>query len=456
MPLRKNLKFFMVNNMKILQTISLPELTNWSVRYLLDFSFNYNEDFDLMPIGQFLTRNRNLVNIQDDETYQRVTVRAKNKGVCLRDTEIGKKIGTKKQYTVSSGQFIISKIDARNGAMGLIPDDLDGAIVTNDFPTFIVDNNRINSQFLLLLTTAKTFINFAQSCSSGTTNRQRINIEQFLNIKIPLPSIGEQNKIIVNYNTKTQLAKKQKTKAKQLELDINNYLFEVLGIERLKKRQKQLLQIINYSKLDRWDNSKAFTLKSKYPVKRVSEILIDISTGTTPPTTRKEYFDNGTINFYTPADLTDKMYLEKSERKVTQLAIDERKARKFKKNTLLFVGIGSTVGKVGIIKNGFATSNQQITGLSLDFTIVDIEFVYFYFNNFINITTKEKTQATIPIVNQNKILNIPIPIPPIEIQEEIATQITDLKQQIQDLKNQAEQNQAKAIKEFEQEIFITD
>jgi type I restriction enzyme S subunit len=207
--------------------------------------------------------------------------------------------------------------------------------------------------------------------------------------------------------------------------------------------------------LDRWDNSKTFTLKAKYPIKRVNEILSNISTGTTPPTARKEYFDNGTINFYTPADLTGRMYLEESERKVTQLAIDDRKARKFGKDTLLFVGIGSTVGKVGIIKNEYATSNQQITGLQLNLTIADIEFVYFYFNNFINITTKEKTQATIPIVNQNKILNIPIPIPPIEIQREISSHITDLKIRIKDLKNEAEKNQTKAIKEFEQKIFTT-
>ncbi len=443
----------MNENMKILHTVSLLELTNWSVRYLLDFSFNYNESFGLMPIGQLLTRNRKLVNIQDNETYQRVTVRAKNKGVCLRDTKIGTKIGTKKQYTVSSGQFILSKIDARNGAMGLIPDDLDGAIVTNDFPTFLVDNTRINSQFLVLLTTTKIFIKFAQTCSSGTTNRQRINIEQFLNIKIPLPSLEEQNQIVANYNTKIEKANQQEKKAKQLVLEIKNYLFEVLGMEQLEEKKQQLLQIINYSKLDTWGNFKGLTLKSKYPVKKIGEILINISTGTTPPTARKEYFDNGNVNFYTPADLTDKMYLEESGRKVTQLAVNERKARKFKKNTLLFVGIGSTIGKVGIIKNKFATSNQQITGLSLNSSIVDIEFIYFYFNNFIDITTKEKTQATIPIVNQNKILNIPIPIPPIEIQNEIANHILSIKEQIKDLKTQAKHNRTQAIKEFEQKIF---
>ena len=36
-------------------------------------------------------------------------------------------------HHVSKGQFILSGIDSRNGAFGVIPDELDGAIVTNGF-----------------------------------------------------------------------------------------------------------------------------------------------------------------------------------------------------------------------------------------------------------------------------------------------------------------------------------
>ena len=264
--------------MQLLSTISLPELTNWSVRYLLDFTFNYNEDFELASIGEFLTRNRNIIQVQDDITYNRVTVRGNNNGVCLRDTAIGNSIGTKKQYCVSSGQFIISKIDARNGAMGLIPDDLDGAIVTSDFPTFNIDTSRINAQFLVLITTTKTFIKFAQNCSSGTTNRQRINIEQFLNIKIPLPSLKEQEKIVRAYFDKIELAEKQELKAIQLENDIEDYLFDILDIEKLKEsKKKKGLHFVPFKETSRWDSlfliNKIPQIQSKYSITRFSEII---------------------------------------------------------------------------------------------------------------------------------------------------------------------------------------
>lgn len=450
----------MVNNMKTLQTISLPELTNWSVRYLLDFSFNYNEDFDLMPIGQFLTRNRNLVNIRDDETYQRVTVRAKNKGVCLRDTEIGKKIGTKKQYKVSKGQFIISKIDARNGAMGLIPDDLDGAIVTNDFPTFVVDNNRINSQFLLLLTTTKTFIKFAQSCSSGTTNRQRINIEQFLNIKIPLPSLKEQDRIVANYNTKTQLAKQQEKQAKNLEINIENYLFEVLGIEKLvEKENKKGLQIVHLKNLDRWDilAKDLRTLNglstSKYELKKLGDAFSFPSKSWKKKEYKEEHFkyiELGAIDTNFGITKVKNIEVKKAPSRATQQ-----------------VNTGDLIiGTTRPYLKRFAIVEKQFEGniCSSGFSVIEpnsnynLNYLKEFLMSFYGIEQLKNrmTGGTYPAITNSELKEILIPFPNPTIQNKIGTHIANLKQQIQYLKNQAEQNKIKAIKDFEEEIFITD
>src|SRR6202000_268965 len=110
--------------------------------------------------------------------------------------------------------------DARNGAFGIIPAELDGAIVTNDFPLFNVNTNRILTQFLLLVTTTKQFIKFAQSCSSGTTNRQRMDIDLFLEQRIPLPSIKEQEKILHEYNSKINKAIFLKSQADNVEIEI--------------------------------------------------------------------------------------------------------------------------------------------------------------------------------------------------------------------------------------------
>ena len=258
-----------------LQSTQLQFLENWSVRYLLETKFSYNENFELVPIGSFLFKSRNKILIEDDKTYQRVTVKINNGGVIPRDTEKGVNIGTKQQYQVNTGQFLMSKIDARNGAFGLIPEILEGAIVTNDFPVFNVDKNVINPEFLVLITTTKEFIKFAQSCSSGTTNRQRIDVDLFLNVKIPIPSLSEQNKIVEAYNSKIKLAEEQEQEAHKLEKGIEEYLYEELEIEKatIQPFRKGRVNLFSYKNtIDRWDVHKgsiqafASLYNSKYPI----------------------------------------------------------------------------------------------------------------------------------------------------------------------------------------------
>ena len=60
-----------------------------------------------------------------------------------------------------------------------------------------------------------------------------------------------------------------------------------------------------------------------------------------------------------------------------------------------------------------------------------------------------------PNLNAQMIKNYPVIIPPVRIQKKIIDMVSGIKLQIKDLKNQAEQNQITAIKEFELEIFTT-
>lgn len=452
----------MVNNMNLLKTISLPELTNWSVRYLLDFTFNYNEDFELVSIGEFLTRNRNIINIQDEITYSRVTVSGNNNGVRLRDTEIGKNIGTKKQYLVNSGQFIISKIDARNGALGIIPDDLEGAIVTNDFPTFFIDNTRINSQFLLLITTTKTFISFAQSCSSGTTNRQRINIEQFLNIKIPLPSLKEQNKIIAQYNKKITLAEKQKSKAIQLKNNIENYLFEILGIEKHKEKENTKgLQLVSFKEVNRWDLlfliGNLPKLESSYPIEKFSSVITAFNkreNGVSIRINSKEF----------PNDDFHYIGMEHIEKETGNLLeLNKVKGKDIKSQTLRVPKDYLLFGKLRPYLNKYWINDTKIDDIicSSEFFVFDISdslnklfFKYVLSSSFIQSQISDKTSgARMPRINEEIFFNLQFPVPPIQIQEKIAMSISNLKIEIKNLKRQAEENEKKAIIEFEEEIF---
>ena len=116
-----------------LKFVRFKDVENWSVRYILGMSIGFNKKYSMIPIGNIIKRKAISVDIKDDEVYKQITLKTNGGGAVLRDVKIGKQIGTKKQFVVTDGQFIMSKIDARNGAFGVIDSKLDGAIVTADF-----------------------------------------------------------------------------------------------------------------------------------------------------------------------------------------------------------------------------------------------------------------------------------------------------------------------------------
>ena len=130
-------------------------------------------------IGDILTRNKTPVLVEDDINYKQVTIRTNYKGVVLRGTQDGSTIGTKNQFCVSAGQFILSRIDARNGAFGIIPEEL---------------------EFFNVFLQSPIFLEACIRASRGNTNRKRVEEDFFLNYEVNLPLRREQRQLIKRIN----------------------------------------------------------------------------------------------------------------------------------------------------------------------------------------------------------------------------------------------------------------
>ena len=149
-----------------------------------------------VALRAILTRVREPIELQDDEVYRQVTVRLHHKGVVLRGERVGQEIRTKRQFLVRTGQLILSRIDARNGAIGLVAGELNEAVVTNDFWVYDLNKSRVEPLFLGLYCGTPTFVEQCQKASEGTTNRVRLQEPGFLSIEIPLPPLDEQRRIV--------------------------------------------------------------------------------------------------------------------------------------------------------------------------------------------------------------------------------------------------------------------
>ena len=130
--------------------------------------------------------------LKDEDEYMQVTVSMNGCGVSLRKKIRGGEVRTKNQFRVGTGQFICSRIDARNGAMGVVPPELNGAVVTGDFPTFDVNDKLLDTEFFAYLTRCRSFIETCRTASRGLTNRKRLKENDLLSISLDLPDISEQ------------------------------------------------------------------------------------------------------------------------------------------------------------------------------------------------------------------------------------------------------------------------
>ena len=147
-------------------------------------------------LGDLLSRSDETIALQPDAEYREVTVRLWGNGVVERGRVLGAEIAGGKRFVARAGQFIASRIDARNGAMGIVPASLDGAVVTNDFPLFNLNPDHLLSEFLGWLVKTQGFVELCLRASEGTTNRVRLKEERFLALEIPLPPLAEQRRIV--------------------------------------------------------------------------------------------------------------------------------------------------------------------------------------------------------------------------------------------------------------------
>ena len=149
-----------------------------------------------VKLAGVLTKTRVEANVNGDTSYRQITVKLYGKGVVERTVILGKDIKTRPQFLAHADDLIMSRIDARNGAFGVIPYELTGALVTQDFPMFRIDQTVILSAYLAMLLKSDEFVEICKRSSRGTTNRKRLKEELFLGEELAIPPMEVQHRIL--------------------------------------------------------------------------------------------------------------------------------------------------------------------------------------------------------------------------------------------------------------------
>src|SRR5262249_15316469 len=99
-------------------------------------------------------------------------------------------------WTAREGDIVVNKIWARNGSVAVVQKELDGCVDSNEFPTYAVKADRLTPRWIHWLTKTKYFWDQCDDKSRGTSGKNRIRQEKFLEVMIPLPPLTEQWRLV--------------------------------------------------------------------------------------------------------------------------------------------------------------------------------------------------------------------------------------------------------------------
>lgn len=198
---------------------------NWTVDFFFAEKVSFSGKYHLVRLDSILKKTSNKILLKDDGKYRRITIRSNNGGVFLRDEIMGKEIKQKKQFVVHAGEFVVSRLDAKNGGLGIVPSELDNAVVSSEFMTFEIDKNIVDSTYLNLVLGSKHYQQIFRQYSTGTSSMTRMSSDTLLRFQIPLPSLNEQKNMIKRI---IKIREDIKEKEETLKVELKNFYKNIL------------------------------------------------------------------------------------------------------------------------------------------------------------------------------------------------------------------------------------
>jgi len=301
---------------------------------------------------------------------------------------------------VKAGQFILSRIDARNGAFGLVPDALDGAIVSNDFPVFTPNSSKVLPPFLGWMSKTHDFVNICKAASEGTTNRVRLQEDRFLDMKIPLPPLPEQRRIVARID---ELAAK---------------IEEAYGL-----RQQAVKEVeVFFAGAKHEVFSKGPT--NSWTVKKLDDAA-PINMGQSPPGESYNDIGEGIPLLNGPTEFGDR------HPKAAQWTTVPTKL--CKRGDILLCVRGATTGRMNWADREYCIG-RGLAALTPDPDVCVPEYVY----HFVDTQTQEmlalSAGSTFPNLPGEKLKTLPIPLPSVPEQRRIVSYLDSLRAKVDALK----------------------
>ena len=166
--------------------------------------------------------------------------------------------------------------------------------------------------------------------------------------------------------------------------------------------------------------------------KRIGDFAVCFP-GATPKTTHPEYWENGTIPWMSSGEVNQEE-VTFTEKKITPKGYDETSTKMVPVGTVVIAlaGQGKTRGKVAITRIPLCT-NQSLCAIVVDETVISKYLFHYLRSQYARIREISSGDGTRGGLNLKMIKAYVVPVPPIEVQEEIVRILDSYTEKIDEL-----------------------
>ena len=341
------------------------------------------------------------------------------------------------QMVIRSGDILVSMTRPTRNAIARVTTDIGTAIASTGFAVIrYVDRSMILRDYLFhVLRLGFCTLQFDQRSSGG--NYPAVTKDDLRKILIPLPPLDVQERLVVELDAAYAAKRKADEKATRLLASIDDMVLNELGIARLPKPDTSLssriftvparevhngrLDSIAYQSMRRqfYKNVRAGT----YEVLRLNEI-VDVDRRQTDSLDGLTYVGLENING------EDGSYCPTNDKESISTAV------LFQKGEILFPKLRPYLNKVWLSDFDGVASTEFFplipTGVSAEYLIV-----YLRLTQVARVMTLLMTGNTLPRVQLEDVLSLPVPIPPRSVQDRIASMASSIRNEARKLKADA-------------------
>lgn len=244
--------------------------------------------------------------------------------------------------------------------------------------------------------------------------QKNLNVEAFKELRIPVPPLDEQKRIVNVLDETFEKIEKIKANA---QANLQN--------------AKDLFQTTLANELSITDEK----IKQGWEEKNIGDVL-ETSSGGTPLKSHKDYYENGTIPWLRSGEVCQKE-INETEMFITEKGLANSSAKLFPKNTVAVAMYGATAGQVGILRFK-TTTNQAVCGILPRQEFLP-EFIYYVLLNKKEELVAQAVGGAQPNISQIKIRCTSIPILTIDDQKQIVAKLDSLSEKVKQLESNYKQ-----------------